>query len=88
MRINDVNRKWFHALIKALTKASGINYVTQVIQHMDSGMNVVQACREVGMPGSSFYFSIENYPQAIADIQAIIGTNNRDQLVLIYQHKL
>ena len=72
----------------AITKASHINAVTQVIQHMDSGMNVVQACREVWMPGSSFYYYIENYPQAIADIQAIIATINRDQLVLIHQHKL
>ncbi len=50
---------------------------------MNSGMTVVDACREVGMPRSSFYYIVENNPQAIADIQALIDTNNREQLLLI-----
>jgi ACT domain-containing protein len=57
--------------MKAITKASRINAVTQVILHMNSGMTVVDACREVGLPRSSFYYIIENNPQAIVDIQAI-----------------
>lgn len=55
---------------------------------MNSGMTVVDACREVGMPRSSFYYIVENNPRAIADIQAIIDVSNRDQLVLILQHKM
>jgi hypothetical protein len=74
--------------MKSITKASRINAVTQVIQYMNSGMTVVDACREVGMPRSSFYYIVENNPQAIADIQEIIDTNNREQLVLILQHKM
>jgi hypothetical protein len=74
--------------MKSLTKASRINAVTQVIQHMNSGMKVVDACREVGMPRSSFYYIVENNPQAIADIQAIIDIYNREQLVLILHHKM
>ena len=74
--------------MKSIAKASRINAVTQVIQHMNSGMTVVEACREAGMARSSFYYIVENNPQAIADIQAIIDTNNREQLVLILQHKM
>jgi len=29
----------------------------QVIQHMDAGMTVVEACRAVGMPRNSFNFN-------------------------------
>jgi hypothetical protein len=74
--------------MKSLTKASRINAVTQVIQNMNSGMTVVEACREVGMARSSFYYIVENNPQAIADIQAFIDTNNREQLVLILLHRM
>ena len=74
--------------MKALAKASRINAVTQVIQYMNSGMKVVEACREVGMPRSSFYYIVEHNPRAIADIQAIIDINNREQLALILQHKM
>jgi ACT domain-containing protein len=74
--------------MKSITKASRINAANQVIQHMNSGMTVVEACREVGMARSSFYYIVENNPQAIADIQAIIDTNVREQLVLILQHRM
>jgi hypothetical protein len=74
--------------MKSITKASRINAVTQVIQHMNSGMTVVEACREVGMARSSFYYIVENNPQAIVDIQTIIDASNREQLVLILQHKI
>jgi ACT domain-containing protein len=69
--------------MKAITKASRINAVTQVIQHMNSGMTVVDACREVGIPRSSFYYIVENNPRAIADIQVMIDASNQEQLVLI-----
>jgi hypothetical protein len=74
--------------MKAITKASRINAATQVIQYMNSGMTVVDACREAGLPRSSFYYIVENNPQALADIQAVIDTNNREQLLLILQHKM
>jgi len=74
--------------MKSITKASRINAVTQVIQYMNSGMTVVDVCREIGLPRSSFYYIVENNPQAIADIQTIIDTNNPEQLVLILQHRM
>jgi hypothetical protein len=51
--------------MKSITKASRINALTQVIQNMFSGMTVVDACQEVGMPRSTFYFIMENSPEAI-----------------------
>jgi hypothetical protein len=74
--------------MKSITKASRINAVTQVLQYMNSGMTVVDACREVGMPRSSFYYIVENNPRAIADIQTIIDASNREQLALILQNKM
>jgi ACT domain-containing protein len=51
-------------------------------------MIVVDACREVGISRSYFYYIVEKNPDAMADIQAIINANNREQLVLILQHKM
>jgi hypothetical protein len=66
--------------MKPITKASRVNNALQVIQHMNNGMTVVEACREVGMPRSSFYYIVENNPEAIAEIQTLIDANNREQL--------
>jgi hypothetical protein len=74
--------------MKSITKASRINAVTHVIQHMNNGMTVVEACREVGIARSSYCYIVEKNPQAIADIQAIIDSSNREQLALILQHKM
>ena len=48
--------------MKALTKASRVNIAMQVVQHMTSGMTVVDACQVVGMPRSSFYDIVEKNP--------------------------
>jgi hypothetical protein len=74
--------------MKSITKASRINAVTQGIQHMNNGMTVVKACREVGIARSSYYYIVEKNPRAIADIQAIIDSSYREQLALILQHKM
>jgi hypothetical protein len=58
--------------MKAITKASRINTAVQVIQYMNAGMNVVEACKVVGMPRSSFYYVVENNPDEIAEAQVII----------------
>ena len=65
--------------MKSITKASRINTVTQVIQHINSGMSVVEACRTVRIARSSYYYIVEKNPQAIADIQAIIDASNREK---------
>lgn len=54
---------------------------------MNNGMTVIEACQEVGMPRSSFYYIIENNPEAISEVQSIIAANNREQLGLILMTK-
>jgi hypothetical protein len=73
--------------MKPITKASRTNNTLEVIQHMNSGMNVVESCKTVGMPRSSFYYLVENNPEAIAEAQGIIEANNREQLRLILASK-
>jgi len=74
--------------MKSIGKTTRVNNALQVIQHMNAGMSVVDACRIVGMPRSSFYYIVEHNPRAIAVIQAIIDINNREQLALILQNEL
>ena len=69
--------------MKSLAKASRVNTALQVIQHLNDGMKVVEACRAVGIPRSTFYYILQNNPQAFADIQAIIDASYREQLRLI-----
>ena len=73
--------------MKGITKTTRMNSAMQVIQHMNAGMTVVEACRIVGMPRSSFYYLVENNPEAISEIQGIIDANNREQLGLILLSK-
>ncbi len=54
---------------------------------MNDGMTVVDACREVGMPRSSFYAIVKNNPEAVAEYQEIVEANARYQLGLILFHK-
>jgi hypothetical protein len=46
-------------------------------------MTIVDACREVGIPRSSFYYIVENNPDVIRDSQSIIDANQQVQLMLI-----
>ena len=73
--------------MKSLTKASRVNTALQVIQHMNNGMTVVEACKAVGMPRSSFYYIMVNNPDAFAEMQARIDANNREQLAMIQLSK-
>ena len=73
--------------MKAITKASRVNTAVQVIQYMNAGMTVVEACKAVGMPRSSFYYIMVNYPDAFVEMQARIDANNREQLAMIQLSK-
>jgi hypothetical protein len=39
--------------MKAIAKTSRVNPALQVIQHMNNGMTVIAACKEVGIPRST-----------------------------------
>lgn len=69
--------------MKSITKASRINSAIQVIQHMNAGMTVVEACKAVGMPRSSFYYIMDNNPDVLAEAQELIDASQREQLGLI-----
>ena len=73
--------------MKSLAKSCRLNTALQVIQHMNAGMTVVEACREMGMARSTFYYIVENNPEAIAEVQDIINASNREQLGLMLLSK-
>ena len=73
--------------MKALAKASRVNTALQVIQRMNNGMTIIDACREVGVPRSTFYDICKRNPEAVAKVQEIIEANAQQQLGLILSHK-
>ena len=68
--------------MKTITKTSRVNTALQVIQHMNDGMTVVDACKEVGMPRSSFYAIVKKNPEAVTEYQEIVEANAQHQLGL------
>lgn len=47
----------------------------QVIQYMNTGLSVSKACKEVGLPRSSYYAIIDREKIAIAAFQEMVDTN-------------
>ena len=60
-----------------------VNNAIQVIQQVNDGLTVTDACKEVGIPRSSFYYTINANPEAIAEYQDMITANAREQLALV-----
>ena len=73
--------------MKAITKSSRVNSARQVIQRMNDGMTVVDACEEVGIPRSTYYDIIKNNPEVIAEYQEMVEANAKEQLGMILLHK-
>jgi len=65
----------YKRIIKAITRTPRVNTVLQVIQLMNNGMIIVDACREVGVPRSTFYDICKRNPEAVAKVQEIIEAN-------------
>ena len=49
---------------------------------MNISMMFVDACREVGLPRSSFNYITDNNPDALAEAQELMDASNREQLGL------
>ncbi len=64
-------------------RAARVNSAVQVIQRMQEGMTIVDACQEVGLPRSTFYDIVKNNPEAIAKIQELVDATSREQLGMI-----
>jgi hypothetical protein len=73
--------------MKAIAKTSRVNTALQVIQHMNDGMTVVAACKEAGIPRSTFYDVVNKNPEAVMEYQEIVEGNAHHQLGLILFHK-
>ncbi len=53
---------------------------------MNNGMTVVDACKEVGMPRSTYYHIINTNPEAMAEYQEMVEANTHHQFGLILSH--
>ena len=73
--------------MKALTKSTRVNSAIQVLQRMNDGMTVVDACNEVGMPRSTYYDIVNKNPEMITEFQEMVTANEREQLGIILIHK-
>ena len=73
--------------MKDIAKTSRVNTALQVIHHMNDGMTVIAACKEVGIPRSTFYDVVNKNPEAVTEYQEIVEGNARIQLGLILFHK-
>ena len=73
--------------MKALTKSTRVNSAIQVLQRMNDGMTVVDACNEVGMPRSTYYDIVNKNPEMITEFQEMVTANAREQLGIILIHK-
>ncbi len=73
--------------MKDIAKTSRVNTALQVFQHMNDGKTVVAACKEVGIPRSTFYDVVNKNPEAVNNYQEIVDVNARHQLGLILFHK-
>ena len=58
--------------MKDIAKTSRVNTALQVIQHMNDGKTVVAACKEVGIPRSTFYDVVKKNPEAVTEFQEIV----------------
>lgn len=69
-------------------KSARTNLAIQVYKQAQTGMTVSEACKEVGLPRSSFYFIFHNNPEAFAEFQEIIKAEEKREFVkLILSHR-
>ena len=70
-----------------LTRTTRITAAIQVIKRMNGGMSVSSACKEVGLPRSSYYAIITREREAVAEFQDIVAANNRSDLLILLATK-
>jgi ACT domain-containing protein len=66
-----------------ITRSSRVTTALQVIQRMNEGLSVKEACSEVGMPRSTYYYVIASDTEAIALFQDMVTANHRERLWMI-----
>jgi ACT domain-containing protein len=63
-----------------ITRSSRVTIALQVIQRMNEGLSVKEACSEVGMPRSTHYYIIVRDTEVIALFQDMVTANHRERL--------
>jgi hypothetical protein len=73
-----------------IKRLSRVTTALQVIQRMNEGLSVMEACNEVGMPRSTYYYIIARETEAIAEFQDMVVANSRENLwmILVNQNML
>lgn len=73
-----------------ITKSSRVTTALQVIQRMNEGLSVKEACNEVGMARSTYYYIISREAEALAEFRDMVVSNDRERLwmILVNQTKL
>jgi ACT domain-containing protein len=63
------------------------NQALQVIQHSNQGMTIIEACKEVGISRSTFYYFTSHNPDAIATFQEMQLVAEAQQFALILNNQ-
>jgi ACT domain-containing protein len=71
-----------------ITRTSRVNTALLVIQRMNEGLTVKEACLEVGMPRSTFYHILAHDHEAIAIFQDMVIANDRVNLWTILANQV
>ena len=69
--------------MSSIKKSIRTTQALQVIKFSQEGMTVSQACREVGIARSSFYYFVYKNPDAIASFQELERATNLREIALI-----
>lgn len=69
--------------MKSLAKTARTNKALLVFNRMSEGLSVSDACKETGIPRSTFYDLCKRDPQSVAAIQEVIEAEARQRLVLV-----
>jgi len=64
------------------------NQALQVIQYSNDGKSIVEACQEVGIPRSTFYYFVNTHPDAIATFQEMQMLASLEQFALILANQV
>jgi tRNA A37 N6-isopentenylltransferase MiaA len=73
-----------------IRRNSRVSRALEVIKLTEEGMTVVDACQEVEMPRSTYYFIIKSEREALAEVQRLKRGSQISQLlsILIYKETI
>jgi ACT domain-containing protein len=69
-------------------QAARANQALMVVRMTNDGMTVVNACMEVGIPRSTFYYIFNNHPEFFTELREMVEANEREQLMTLLNHRL